>query len=255
MIIPKNKVEEYSAPRAYKYFFISAKHAGAQEDAVILLDSLESLEAYGCHYNFDKREYYDCTGDETCPFCKSDNYMKVKYFIPVHFPNRGGVSFFPMSPTEKEMYLDQNFETDKPVSFTVRITRNTRDAEYAYSIYIISRPIDRTVVEYLAENNIDPKAIEVNLLSTEVTPTTPPVTSSYVAPPAPPSSAKPITAPAPAPAPEPVKPEPIVKPEPTVKPELPVEKDSKEIVPTPEIISLPDPVSPTDSNYDFIVEE
>lgn len=254
MIIPKNKVEEYSAPRAYKYFFISAKHAGAQEDAVILLDSLESLEAYGCHYNFDKREYYDCTGDETCPFCNSENYMKVKYFIPVYFPNRGGVSFFPMSPTEKEMYLDQNFGTDKPVSYTVRITRNSRDAEFAYSVNIISRPIDRYVVEYLAENNLDPSAVVVNLLSAEVTPTSPPIST----PPAPPSTARP---PAPPAVPKPIAPKPEV---PISSPPAPVqseptecvEKNSEETVsPSKSEVVLPESVSPTVCSYDFVVEE
>ena len=77
MIIPKNKVEDFIQEKKHKYFFISGKHEGTTEEVIFLLDDLNSLQAHGVHYVFEKREYYDCLG-ETCPFCKNgDNWMNV----------------------------------------------------------------------------------------------------------------------------------------------------------------------------------
>jgi hypothetical protein len=192
MIIPKNKVEDFIQEKKHKYFFISGKHEGTTEEVIFLLDDLNSLQAHGVHYVFEKREYYDCLG-ETCPFCKNgDNWMKVKYFIPIYFPAKNYVSLFPLSPQEVEKYLVENFGDDAPIKYVARITRNSRDADFAYTINIVSRPMERTVAQFESSVGIDPNSKFPQLLSPVVTSVSPPPT--YV-PPTPPVYAPPVSVP------------------------------------------------------------
>ena len=233
MIIPKNKVEDYVQEKKHKYFFISGKHEGTTEEVIFLLDDLVSLQAHGVHYVFDKREYYDCLG-ETCPFCKQgDNWMKVKYFIPIYFPAKNYVSLFPLSPQEVEKYLVENFGDDAPVKYVARITRNSREADFAYSINIISRPMERTVAQFEATVGIDPNSKFPQLLSPVVTQVAPP---PVYAPPTPPVYAPPVSAPTTPPVYAPIVSAPIVS-APIVPPPAPIVPP-----PAPGIVTVPETI-------------
>jgi hypothetical protein len=140
-----------------------------------------------------------------------------------------------LSPQEVEKYLVENFGDDAPIKYVARITRNSRDADFAYTINIVSRPMERTVAQFESSVGIDPNSKFPQLLSPAVTPVSPPPT--YV-PPTPPVYAPPVSAPPTPPTP----PTPPVYAPPVSVPTTPIVSAPIVPPPAPGIVTVPETI-------------